>query len=122
MKDIKDLKITTAEGLSVKNYKRFPSSEWGEEGGMQADLYLKGVHVGTVYDAGDGGESNFYGSAKEYDVEALKTASFNFLSRKDKDWNKYKFMPKQASAMRPEYYALVVDLIACYYNGKARTI
>jgi len=83
MKDIKDLKITTAEGLSVKNYKRFPSSEWGEEGGMQADLYLKGVHVGTVYDAGDGGESNFYGSTKEYDVEALKTASFNFLSRKD---------------------------------------
>ena len=55
MKQVKDLRITTKEGFSVKNLQRFPSMEYGEDGGLQADLYCNGDFLMTVFDAGDGG-------------------------------------------------------------------
>lgn len=123
MKHIKDLKITTKEGLSIKNYKTFPSREWGDNGGMQADVYLNGVYVGQVYDAGDGGMGDFYGSDKDnWSVNEFKTACFNFLKRKDKNYFKHSFMPKQASACNEDDYVCMVDLIASFYTGKARVI
>lgn len=121
MLNIKDLKVTTKEGLSVKNYKTFPSHEWGEDGGMQADVYLNGVYVGQVYDAGDGGmgSMDFNSNAN---IKDFKNAVFNFLKRKDKNYFKYSFMPKQASDVNEDDYVCMVDLIAHYYNKKARVI
>lgn len=53
----------TKEGFSFKNLKHFPSSEWGEDGGASADLYLtidkQNVKIGHVFNAGDGGCANF---------------------------------------------------------------
>lgn len=121
MKDIKDLKIKTLEGLSVKNYKTFPSREWGNDGGMQADVYLNSTLVGTVYDAGDGGVGDFYPTSTA-NVDAFKEACFKFLKRKGKDYFKYSFSPKQASEMCEDDYVCVVDLIASFYTGKARKI
>lgn len=121
MVNIKDLKIKTFEGLSVKNYSRFPSREWGDEGGMQADVYLNGKYTGKVYNAGDGGMANFY-REKDTNYDELKTACFKFLRRLDKNYRKSSLMPKKASECDEDDIALAVDLIACYYNGKARTI
>ena len=118
---IKDLKITTKEGLSIKNYKPFPSHEWGDNGGMQADVYLNDAYIGQVYDDGEGGMGDMY-FEKGADIDNFKTACFNFLKRKDKDYLKHKFMPKQASACNEDDYVFMVDLIASFYTGKARTI
>lgn len=121
MKNISDLKIKTFEGLSIKNYSRFPSREWGDEGGMQADVYLNGNYTGKIYNAGDGGDAFFYKGDK-CDIEALKTACFKFLKRVDKSYFKYSFSPKKASDLRDDDICCAVDLIACYYTGKARVL
>ena len=121
MQNIKDLKVKTLEGLSVKNYKTFPSREWGDDGGMQADVYLNSVYVGQIYDAGDGGQGYMYFDNASL-VMDFKTACFNFLRRKDKDYRECKLMPKQACDVNEDDYVMAVDLIASYYTGKSRVI
>lgn len=87
MKNIKNLGITTKEGFEVKNLQRFPSMEWGDEGGMQADVYFKGNHVMQVFQEGNGG------CAITYPTEYFKTHRFavereclKFLKRIDNDY------------------------------------
>ena len=121
MKHSKIVRVRTLEGLSIKDYKTFPSHEWGDDGGMQADIYLKGTLVGTIFDAGEGGMADFYPTSTA-DIKSFKEACFKFLKRKDKDYFKYEFMPKQASAMNEDDYVCVVDLIASFNSPKWRTI
>ena len=98
MKQIKDLKITTKEGFSVKNLERFPSMEYGEEGGIQADLYYKGDKIMTVFDEGNGGCANCY-TTELYSTKMgeIKSAALKFLQRCDKNWDKYDFLKNKTA-------------------------
>ena len=104
MKQIKDLNVTTKEGLSVKNLERFPSMEWGDEGGLKAELWLDGnTYVGTLFQAGNGGMANFTWNANliAETREQIKQYVFKFLMRNDKDFgpnSKYEFMRDKTPA------------------------
>ena len=88
MKQVKDLKIKTQEGFEVKNLERFPSREFGENGGLAADLYLDNIYVGHLYQAGDGGMADFSwsGSTDKYSPIEVKEKVHSFLLRNDKDY------------------------------------
>lgn len=98
MKQIRDLGITTKEGFSIKNLQRFPSMEWGEDGGLQADLYYKGDKIMVVYDAGNGGSAITY-TTELYSMKMgeIKTAALTFLKRCDDNWDKYDFLRNKAA-------------------------
>ena len=49
--------MNTKEKLTIKNIKTFPSMEWGENGGLRCDIYLKGKKVAEYIDWGNGGEA-----------------------------------------------------------------
>lgn len=84
MKNIKNLGITTQEGFSVKNLQRFPSMEWGDEGGLQAELYYNGKEVMTVYQEGNGGCAITYLTDYGRSIEKeLKEQGLRFLKRVD---------------------------------------
>lgn len=121
MLDIKDLKVKTFEGLAVKNYKTFPSREWGDNGGMQADMYLNDKKIGQIFDAGDGGMGTM-SFENDADIKGFKTVCFKFLRRLDKDYRNSKLAPKKADELNEDDYVMAVDLIACYCTGKARVI
>lgn len=87
MKHIKNLGITTQEGFSVKNLQRFPSMEWGDEGGLQAELYYNGKEIMTVYQEGNGGGALTYLTDYGRDNEKeLKKLGLIFLKRVDVDY------------------------------------
>lgn len=96
MQNIKNLKAKTLDGLTVKNYQTFPSMEWGENGGMQADLYYKGKFLARVLQEGNGGCAISYMQTKsETEWADFKKAIFDFLLRNDKDFgpnSQYKWM------------------------------
>lgn len=98
MKQIRDLGITTKEGFSVENLKRFPSMEWGEDGGLQADLFYKGDKIMTVFNAGDGGCAICH-TTELYSTKMgeIKTAALAFLKRCDDNWDKYDFLRDKAA-------------------------
>lgn len=78
----KNLGFKTVEGLEVKNLETFPSREWGDEGGMKADIYLNGEKVGHFFNAGDGGMPDFY-LENGVDRKEVYKAFLDFLKRKD---------------------------------------
>jgi len=83
MKHIKDLGVITQEGIEIKELKRFPSMEWGDEGGLQAAIFLDGEFMGTLFQAGEGGCANFScPSAVAY--QKIAEAGCAFLKRVDK--------------------------------------
>ena len=121
MKDIKNLGITTSEGFSVKNLKRFPSMEWGEEGGLQADLWYKGNEVMTVYNDGNGGPAIcYYTDYGKKIMDVLKTNALSFLKRKDDNFNKYDWLRnKTAKDIDDDDFESVVNCIEeRYYECK----
>ena len=100
MKTIKNLTIKTVEGIALKNLQRFPSMEFGEEGGLQVDIYLLGKKIGTLYNAGDGGCANFTTDGGSENYTKLAKAVFDFLIRVDKDFgpnSQYDWMRKKTS-------------------------
>ena len=113
MKQVRDLLITSKEGFSVKNLKRFPSMEYGEDGGLEADLYYKGDKVMTVYDAGDGGCA----SCSTTELFSMKTgeikdAALRFLKRCDENYGVYDFLKKKkAKDVDDDDFECVVNLI-----------
>lgn len=86
MKSIKNLGIKTKEGFEVRNLKRFPSMEYGEEGGLEADLYLDGKWAGTIYNAGDGGPASFTYANVAFEPEEIAAKGLTFLKRVDPDY------------------------------------
>jgi len=127
MKSIKDLKITTREGLSVKNLQHFPSMEWGDDGGTQADIYYKGKYMGKMFQQGDGGMANFY-SNHEIDNETFldfKKACLHFLKRYDISYTsgEYEWLTNKTveSVNEDEYEAVVNCLEARYSDLKQAT-
>lgn len=101
MKNIKNLKIRTKEGIEVKNLQRFPSMEWGDEGGLQADVYVNGEYVGQLYQAGDGGCASFtYPGSEAY--TKIAEAGIMFLQRVDKAYgpnSQYDWLKKKTARL-----------------------
>lgn len=86
MKNIKNLGIKSLEGFEIKNLQRFPSMEWGPEGGLQADIFFEGKKFAQIYDAGDGGcASGLYDHTDPTHKIAKKC--LEFLKRLDKAYD-----------------------------------
>lgn len=81
MKQIKETNVLTKEGFSFKNLSRFPSYEWGDDGGLDVDLYYKGERFAHVYNDGNGGcpMVNYYGD----NINLIKCDALAFLKRYD---------------------------------------
>lgn len=114
MKNIKDLGVITEEGIEIKELKRFPSMEWGEEGGLQAAIFLDGEFMGTLFQAGEGGCANFScPSAVAY--QKIAEAGCAFLKRTNKDYGpetKYSWLKNKTVAnMNDDDFEAVVTTI-----------
>lgn len=99
MKNVKDLGIKTKEGLEVGNLQRFPSMEYGEDGGLQADVFLHGIKMLTVFQKGDGGCAiTHLTESGSISLGKLKEAGLNFLKRVDENYGpntKYKWLQEK---------------------------
>ena len=114
MKNIRDLGITTKEGFSVKNLKRFPSMEWGEEGGLTADLYYKGAKILSLYQEGNGGSAMATYNEMSLDI---KRAALDFLKRCDKAYDTYEFLiRKTAKDINDDDFEAVINCIEERYD------
>lgn len=116
MQNIKKLKSKSIEGLEVRNYQTFPSMEWGEDGGLQADLYYNGKFLARIYNEGNGGCAIAYMQTKSHDEWSdFKKACFDFLIRNDKDFgpqSKYEFMRnKTPNNLNDDDFETVVNLL-----------
>lgn len=121
MKSIKNLNITTLEGLSVRNLQRFPSMEWGPEGGMQAELWYNNKCVMTVYQAGNGGcASSSWVVEGEKLRKAVAQACLTFLKRVDEGYkpdSQYEWLQdKTADKLDDDDYEAVINNIEEYYD------
>lgn len=118
MKHVKDLKVTTKEGFSVMNLERFPSMEYGDNGGVRADLYYKGDKIMTVYDAGNGGCAIAY-TNELYSLKTweIKTKALELLKRADENFNKFDFLKnKTAKDIDDDDFLAIVNLIEERYD------
>ena len=121
MKNIKRLGITTIEGFEVRDLQRFPSMEWGDEGGMKAVLYYKGNQIMQVLQEGNGGPaitytSDYYREHKtEIDLQCLR-----FLKRVDESYgpnSKYDWLrDKKVDQINDDDWEAVVNNIEEYYD------
>lgn len=127
MKHIANLGITTIEGFSVRNLERFPSMEWGDEGGMRASLYYNDVKIMEVFQEGNGGEAIVYMDKvmsaptlfKEVQAKALAALKRldpeSYGPHSEYDW----LRNKTADRINDEdYEALVLVIEDHYYDVK----
>ena len=120
MKEIKKLGITTQEGFSVRNLQRFPSMEWGDEGGLQAELFYNGQNVMTVYQEGNGGCAITYWTDYGRSIEnEVKEQALKFLQRVDKSYGQntpYSWLKnKTAQKMdNDDFESLVINIESRY--------
>ena len=131
MKNIKRLGVTTKEGFEVRDLQRFPSMEWGDEGGLQAELYYKGEYIMRVYQEGNGGcaityRTDYY---KQHRF-AIESECLDFLRRVDKgygpdspyEWLKNKKVAVSSTSkpredlINDDDWEAVVNNIEEYYN------
>lgn len=121
MKNIKRLGITTIEGFEVRDLQRFPSMEWGPEGGLQADLYYKGNKIMQVLQEGNGGPAltyteDYYREHKtEIDLQCLR-----FLKRIDENYGPNSefasLRNKRTNNIDDDDWEAVVNNIEEYYD------
>ena len=118
MKQIRDLEITTKEGFSVKNLKRFPSMEYGENGGVEADVYYNGDLIMTVFDEGNGGCAITY-TKELYNLKKgeINGKALTCLKRLDKNWDKYDWLKeKTPKDIDDDDWLGIVNIIEDYYD------
>lgn len=121
MKNIKMLGITTKEGFEVRSLKRFPSMEWGDEGGLQADLYYKGDKVLQLYQPGDGGMSNVYFTELGNCIRGeISAAALTCLQRLDVDYRPegkyYHLNAKTPQDITEDDWETLINIIEEYYD------
>ena len=117
MKQIKNFKTITKEGFSIANLQRFPSREWGEEGGFQADVLFNNQKIAKVFQEGDGGCADVY-FEKDLTEELLTEVKENlisFLKRYDycyQESSPYEWLKKKTAREigDDEFEALVVNI------------
>lgn len=86
MKNIKNLKIKTLEGLEVKNLEKFYGPEWGPDSATRAEIYYKGKLAVEVYDAADGGMAEATIDLPKEEQGDLLRVALNFLRRTNTDY------------------------------------
>lgn len=123
MKYIKDIRIKTLEGFSLREVKTFPSMEWGEDGGIQADIYYMGAKVGTLFNDGNGGMATFYKTGV-VDEMLLKTQALKCLKRIEPLYSQYNFLHNKTSkdVNEDDYDMLVALIVDKYAQGIRGTI
>lgn len=117
MKQIKNFKTITKEGFGIANLQRFPSREWGDEGGFQADVLFNNQKIAKVFQEGDGGFADVY-FEKDLTEELLtevKDKLISFLKRYDyayQESSPYEWLKNKTSqgVGNDEFEALVVDI------------
>lgn len=125
MKQIKNFQTITKEGFSVANLQRFPSREWGDEGGFQADVLFKSQKIAQVFQQGDGGCADVYFEkdlTKEFLAE-VKDNLISFLKRYDycyQESSPYEWLKKKTAqdVGNDEFETLVVNIEAAEDNFK----
>ena len=125
MKQIKNFQTITKEGFSVANLQRFPSKEWGDEGGFQADVLFKSQKIAQVFQQGDGGCADVYFEkdlTKEFLAE-VKDNLISFLKRYDycyQESSPYEWLKKKTAqdVGNDEFETLVVNIEAAEDNFK----
>ena len=92
--------------------------EWGEDGGLKADIYYKRNLVGTLFQEGNGGCADM--SFTEYgrkNIVSLREAALAFVKRCDRDWDKYAFLrDKEAKAFDDDDWEALVNTIEERYD------
>jgi len=112
MKSIKKLKAVTSGVITVQNYKTFPSMEWGEDGGLDADICLNGKPVVHIYQEGNGG------CACEEVLDAtlhqqVKEEAFKVLKKYDDGYQKYDFLKdKTAEKIDADDFESFINVMA----------
>jgi len=86
MKNIKNLKIKTLEGLEVKNLEKFYGPEWGPDSATRAEIYYNGKLAVEVYDAADGGMAEATIRLPKEEQKQLTQVALNFLRRNNTDY------------------------------------
>ena len=117
MKQIKNFKTITKEGFSVANLQRFPSREWGDEGGFQADVLFNNQKIAKVFQEGDGGCADVYfkKDLTEKLLTEVKDNLISFLKRYDycyQESSPYEWLKKKTAqgVGNDEFEALVVNI------------
>lgn len=120
MRHIKNLGIKTKEGFEVKNYSTFPSMEWGDDGGMQADLYYNGKKIGQVFQEGNGGCAVLHTYDSEIELtNEIKEKALTCLKRLDDSYSKYDFLKsRQTKDVNDDDFESIVVEIAHMYDIK----
>lgn len=121
MKNIKNLGIITKEGFEVKNLQRFPSMEWGDEGGLQADLYLNGIKILRLYQEGNGGPAITYLTEEgSIHLGEIRSKGLEFLKRVDKNYGpntEYNWLKnKTVKTFNDDDWEAVINNIEEYFD------
>lgn len=116
MKNIKDLKLKSIEGLEVRNLKTFPSMEWGEDGGLEADIYYDGKFAVRVFQEGNGGCA-IDTERDDTILSAAKPAILALLRRLDKAYDHYDWLKnKTVDTLDADDYESVANLFVEQYD------
>ena len=116
MKNIKDLKIKSIEGLEVRNVKTFPSMEWGEDGGLEADIYYQGKFAVRIFQEGNGGCA-LDTEQDDAVLTAAKPAMLTLLKRLVKGYSYYSWLKtKTVKTLDADDYESIANLFIEQYD------
>ena len=112
MKSIKTLKSLATGNITVTNYKTFPSMEWGENGGMEADICVNKIPVVHIFQEGNGGCAFDTVLNKEL-LSSLKENVLKVLKKHDDGYEKYDFLrDKTAEKVDADDFESFINLMA----------
>lgn len=112
MKSIKKLKSLATGNITVTNYKTFPSMEWGENGGMEADICVNKIPVVHIFQEGNGGCAFDTVLNKEL-LSSLKENVLKVLKKHDDGYSKYDFLKdKTAEKVDADDFESFINLMA----------
>lgn len=116
MRNIKDLKIKSKEGLEVRNLKTFPSMEWGDDGGCEADIYYNGKFAVRVFQEGNGGCA-LDTERDDAILTAAKPSILAMIKRLDKTYEQYDWLKnKTVDTLDADDYEAIVNLFLEQYD------
>lgn len=116
-----NLLVRTKEGISVKNLRHFPSSEWGDNGGTSAQVYYKGMYVADFIDYGDGGMPTLTYDESVKNTDVIDTDCITALKRLDPSLKKYDFLWKKNKA-NAEDWGMLIAFLECVTSKIAKAI
>lgn len=112
MKNIKKLKSVAVGNITIQNYKTFPSMEWGEDGGLDADICVNKTPVVHIYQEGNGGCALDTVLNEEL-LPSLKENVLKVLKKHDDGYQKYGWLKnKTAEKVDADDFESFVNVMA----------